>query len=378
MIGVELKPTELREFATHSSNVEIGFTGYCEPIPALNHSPISYKQYLPQLTEIVESKEIYGFTDVSDISEQLESCSNMEPHRYSDGSDTEVYSNNATVNLPYTRSRQVHEYLNATDSSHQEYLSTYSGSISPLDMNGTTTAEKNVPTNTTEATETLYPFTDSSAFIEYDDCKKPVPANMYKMRWMDLPTIESTGDSMEDTESTCYTEKIVEPTESQYAFVVDESDEVSTTVKESTPNIGNVDEMKSNIQLETVEDKPEASHQPKYSKCFLRLVRALQPDLYEYIEDSPEVKQIIKTSNRSLRMVAIPSRKSRSVAKTAGEQLLSEPKGESSLYAQNTIVTTRPTLQRFGHSTRRTTITSDSDSVVSRLYQIKKRALSTQ
>ncbi|VDO00079.1 unnamed protein product [Rodentolepis nana] len=383
MIGIEHKPTEYRDFGTHTSNVEIGFTRYCDTIPELHQSPISFKRYLritkPQLTKLLEPKEMCGYTDVSDFSEQMESCSNMEPQKYSDESESDVYSNNATMNLPYTISRHVHDYLRPTiSSSHQDHLVTYSLD----DRNGTTISEKITLNDNTEVTETLYPITDNSAFIEYDDCKEPIPADMCKMRWMELSSVESNVDTLEDAESMCYSEKIVEPTESQCVTIVDEPEEGSITEKVSTPNIENIEEMKSDIQLEAVEDKPEAPHQPKYSKCFLRLVRALQPDLYEYIEDLPEVKQIIKANNRSLGTTVRPLRKSRSVAKTEREHLQSEPTGGSTPRKQHSVVTIRPSLQRCGHCARSTRITSTSKSVVpnpkSRLYQVKKRALSTQ
>ncbi|VDL63599.1 unnamed protein product [Hymenolepis diminuta] len=330
MIEVERKHAELRKFATHSATAKTWFIEDYETVPKSDQTHHSFEQCLPNskshLAEIVDSEKIHDSAGDSKTIEQSKSCSNAELHKESqislvecsDGSDAENGKNDAATNLSNIRSRQVYEDLKATNSSSQENLNIPSDSNSSIDKNGTLSTEENASTDTAEEIETLYPFTDSNEFIEYEDHRKSIPADMYKMCWVELSTVESAVNTMIDPESKCNTEKIIDSNKSQYAIAVDKSEGDSNIKNESTPKNEHFDEAKHEVK-----DKAAGSHQPKYSKCFLRLVRVLQPDLYEYIEDSPEVQQIIRTNKKLLLMTLKPSQKARSasqVAKTTGNQ----------------------------------------------------------
>ncbi|KAM3180094.1 hypothetical protein ACTXT7_016974 [Hymenolepis weldensis] len=329
MIEVERKHAELRKFATHSATAKTWFIEDYETIPELDQTHHSFKQCLhtseSQLAEIVDSEKIHDSAGNSKTVEQSKSCSNTELYKesqislieYSDGSDAENDKNDAATNLSNARSKQVYEDLKATNSSSQENLNTPSDLNSLIDKNGTLSTEENTSTDTAEEIETLYPFTDSNEFIEYEDHRKSIPADMYKMCWVELSTVESAVNTMADPELKCNSEKIFDSNESQCATVVDKSEGDSNTKNESTPKNEHFDEVKHKIQNEAVKDKATASPQPKYSKCFLRLVRALQPDLYEYIEDSPEVQQIIRTNKKLLMMTVKPFQKARSASEIA-------------------------------------------------------------
>lgn len=335
MIEVERKHAELRKFAAHSATAKTWFIEDYETIPELDQTHHSFEQCLhnskSQLAEIVDSEKIHDSAEDSKTVEQSKSCSDTELHKKSqislvecsDGSDAENAKNDAATNFLNTRSRQVYENLKATNSSFQENLNITSDSNSLTDKNGTLSTEENTLTDTAEEIETLYPFTDSNEFIEYEDHRKSIPADMYKMCWVELSTVESAVNTVVDPESKCNTEKIIGSNESQYATAVDKPEGDSNTKNKSTPKNKHFDEAKNEIQNEAVKDKAAALHQPKYSKCFLRLVRALQPDLYEFIEDSPEVQQIIRTNKKLLLMTVKPFQKARSapqVAKTTGDQ----------------------------------------------------------
>lgn len=156
-----------------------------------------------------------------------------------------------------------------------------------------------INSDTNEENESRFLFADSNGFVDFNeepiDRLKAVSADLFKMCWVDLSSLESQ------------TATIADPVNRS------KSDQSSDLVIESGPNLitsftnepestqigGTNDKLESNNECNS-ERQPPAPPTPKYTKCFLRLVRVLQPELYEFIGDSRDVRQITGTGPNPL------------------------------------------------------------------------------
>ncbi|KAM7537875.1 hypothetical protein Aperf_G00000064435 [Anoplocephala perfoliata] len=181
--------------------------------------------------------------------------------------------------------------------------------------------EPQINSATNEENEPHFVFADNNGFIEFNEDPinrlKAVSADLFKMCWVDLSPVESQAVTIADPVNKADFEpnacQIAHPQvkskslQANGLLQASKSDQSSDPAIGSEPNhiICSANEPESTSTGVETSDKQEFNnHEPenrsappvaKYSRCFLRLVRVLQPDLYEFIGESGDIVKITKS-----------------------------------------------------------------------------------